>query len=453
MQQGEAPREVIAAIATAPGRGGIGVVRVSGPSLAAFVEALLGRVPAPRVATFARFRDAQGAVIDEGLALFFPAPQSFTGEDVLELHGHGGPVVLQLLLERCLELGARLARPGEFTERAFLAGKIDLAQAEAVADLIDASTRAAARGAARSLTGEFSRAVRALQERLIEARMWVEASLDFPEEDLELIAAARIREKVAETRSALDRLLENARQGALLRRGLHVVIAGAPNVGKSSLLNALMGEERAIVTDIAGTTRDVLREAIQIEGIPLYVIDTAGLRDTDDLVERIGVARTREAIALADVVLALRALDRPEPAPLEEVLALAPPEVPVIEVVNKIDLTGEAARREAGADGRLRARVWLSARSGEGLELLRAALLEVAGWHAHGEDVVLARERHLEALREARRALEAALEAGEALELLAEELRMAHRAFGRILGEYDIEDLLGEIFSRFCIGK
>jgi tRNA modification GTPase len=453
VQKGEAPREVIAAIATAPGRGGIGVVRVSGPSLAAFVEALLGRVPAPRMATFARFHDAHGAVIDEGLALFFPAPHSFTGEDVLELHGHGGPVVLQLLLERCLGLGARLARPGEFTERAFLSGKIDLAQAEAVADLIDASTRAAARGAARSLTGEFSRAVRALQERLIEARMWVEASLDFPEEDLELIAAARIREKVGETLSALDRLLENARQGALLRRGLHVVIAGAPNVGKSSLLNALMGEERAIVTDIAGTTRDVLREAIQIEGIPLYVIDTAGLRATDDPVERIGVARTREAISQADAVLALRALDRPEAAPLEEVLALAPPEVPVIEVVNKIDLTGEAPRREAGEDGRIRERVWLSARTGEGLELLRAALLEVAGWHAHGEDVVLARERHLEALREARRALEAALETGEALELLAEELRAAHRALGRILGEYDIEDLLGEIFSRFCIGK
>lgn len=448
-----APREVIAAIATAPGRGGIGVVRVSGPSLAAFAAALLGRMPAPRMATFARFRDARGALIDEGLALFFPAPHSFTGEDVLELHGHGGPVVLQLLLERCLELGARLARPGEFTERAFLAGKIDLAQAEAVADLIDASTRAAARGAARSLTGEFSRAVRALQERLIDARMWVEASLDFPEEDLELVAAARIREKVAETLAALDRLLENARQGALLRRGLHVVIAGAPNVGKSSLLNALMGEERAIVTDIAGTTRDVLREAIQVEGIPLYVIDTAGLRATDDPVERIGVARTREAVSQADAVLALRALDQAEAAPLEELLALAPPEVPVIEVVNKIDLTGEAPRREAGEGGRLRERVWLSARTGEGLDLLRAALLEVVGWHAQGEDVVLARERHLEALREARGSLAAALETGEMLELLAEELRAAHRALGRILGEYDVEDLLGEIFSRFCIGK
>ena len=451
------PSDVIAAIATAPGRGGIGVVRVSGPSLAAFVEALLGRVPAPRMATFARFHDAHGAVIDEGLALFFPAPHSFTGEDVLELHGHGGPVVLQLLLERCLGLGARLARPGEFTERAFLSGKIDLAQAEAVADLIDASTRAAARGAARSLTGEFSRAVRALQERLIEARMWVEASLDFPEEDLELIAAARIREKVGETLSALDRLLENARQGALLRRGLHVVIAGAPNVGKSSLLNALMGEERAIVTDIAGTTRDVLREAIQIEGIPLYVIDTAGLRATDDPVERIGVARTREAISQADAVLALRALDRPEAAPLEEVLALAPPEVPVIEVVNKIDLTGEAPRREAGEDGRIRERVWLSARTGEGLDVLRRTLLQVAGWQSAPEGVFIARARHVQALQAVdAHLMESAAQlhcAAPALDLLAEELRLAQNALNQITGEFSSDDLLGVIFSSFCIGK
>ena len=441
--------DTIAAIATAPGRGGIGVVRVSGVGLADFAAALCGRTPTPRSAHFARFVDGQGRVLDEGLLLYFPAPASFTGEDVLELQGHGGPVVMQLLLERCLELGARLAEPGEFTRRAFLNGKLDLAQAESVADLIEASTAAAARSAVRSLSGRFSEEVHRIVDALIDLRMLVEATLDFPEEEIEFLERARALPRLAGIRAELEGLLDRARQGALLRSGLNVVLVGEPNVGKSSLLNQLAGEERAIVTDVAGTTRDALRETIQIEGIPLHIIDTAGLRDTADTVERIGIERTWREIARADVIL--RLLDASTAADAaDEIGARLPASVERITVVNKIDLRGtEPGRHED--EGRVCLAV--SARTGAGIELLRAELLRVAGWHAHGEDVILARERHLLALRQA---LSHVISAGEqvaALELFAEELRLAQENLGEITGEFGADDLLGVIFSRFCIGK
>ncbi|THF64488.1 tRNA uridine-5-carboxymethylaminomethyl(34) synthesis GTPase MnmE [Pseudothauera nasutitermitis] len=445
------PRDTIAAVATAPGRGGIGVVRVSGADLAPFAQAIAGRLPRPREAHFARFRDAQQQVLDEGLLLFFPAPHSFTGEDVLELQGHGGPVVMQMLLARCLELGARLAEPGEFTKRAFLNGKLDLAQAEGVADLIKASTAAAARSALRSLSGAFSAEVDGIRDALIDLRMLVEATLDFPEEEIDFLQAADAFGRLHALRLRLEALLDRARQGALLRSGLNVVLVGRPNVGKSSLLNQLAGEERAIVTDVAGTTRDALRETIQIEGIPLHVIDTAGLRETADQVERIGIERTWKEIERADVILRLR--DAREGAGEEdaEIDGLLPEGVERITVHNKSDLLGLPASRHE-REGAVE--LHLSARTGDGVDLLRAELLRVAGWHAHGEDLVLARERHLIALR---RALEHVCEAeersGAALELFAEELRLAQEALGEITGEFSADDLLGVIFSRFCIGK
>lgn len=445
----ESPSDTIAAIATAPGRGGIGVVRVSGRGLEAFARELCGFVPQPRIARFARFMDARQQALDEGLLLFFPAPYSFTGEDVIELQGHGGPVVMQMLLARCLELGARLAEPGEFTKRAFLNGKLDLAQAEGVADLIEASTAAAARSALRSLSGVFSREVEGIRDGLIDLRMLVEATLDFPEEELDFLHAAHAFERLDGLRARVDDLLDRAAQGALLRSGVNVVLVGQPNVGKSSLLNQLAGEERAIVTAVAGTTRDALRETVQIEGIPLHIIDTAGLRDTADEVERIGIARTWREIERADVIL--RLVDRCGETGAEEGIdARLPDGVERIVVHNKIDLRGEAARREL-RDGTVH--VHLSAREGAGIDLLRAELLRVAGWHTHGEDVVLARERHLEALRDTAAAIVRAGECGDALELLAEELRAAQDALGSITGEFSADDLLGVIFSRFCIGK
>lgn len=442
--------DVIAAIATAPGRGGIGVVRVSGTGLLPFAEVLTGKVPLPRRAALCAFLGADGVAIDQGILLYFPAPHSFTGEDVLELQGHGGPVVLQMLLARCLELGARIAEPGEFSQRAFLNDKLDLVQAEAVADLIEAGTAAAARSALRSLSGEFSREVRALVARLTELRMLVEATLDFPEEEIDVLRDTDAAQRLSAFRADLTSLLERARAGCMLRSGLHVVLAGLPNVGKSSLLNRLAGEERAIVTEVAGTTRDAVRETIQVEGIPLHIIDTAGLRETDNVVEKIGIERAWREIERADVVLQL--VDaRTGETPADHAIAVRlPATVERIVVENKCDLAGEAAARFAEG-GRVHLR--LSAKSGEGIELLHDELLRVAGWRGHGEDVVLARERHLEALGLAAEKSALAARRLDQIELCAEELRLAQEALSRITGEFRADDLLGEIFSRFCIGK
>ena len=442
--------EIIAAIATAPGRGGIGVVRVSGAGLLPFAGVLTGKTPSPRRATLSDFLGADGVPIDRGILLYFPAPHSFTGEDVLELQAHGGPVVLQMLLARCLELGARLAAPGEFSQRAFLNDKLDLVQAEAVADLIEAGTEAAARSALRSLSGEFSREVRALVARLTELRMLVEATLDFPEDEIDVLRDTDAARRLSVFSADLALLLERARAGRLLRSGLHVVLAGLPNVGKSSLLNRLAGEERAIVTEVAGTTRDAVRETIQVEGIPLHIIDTAGLRETDDVVEKIGIERAWREIGRADVVLQL--VDaRSGETPGDHAIALRlPPGIERIVVENKCDLAGQAAARFT-AGGRVHLR--LSAKSGEGIGLLHDELLRVAGWSGHGEDVVLARERHLEALGEAAEKSALAARRLDQIELCAEELRLAQEALSRITGEFTADDLLGEIFSRFCIGK
>ena len=424
-------------------------MRVSGSGLRDFARTLTGRDPEARVARFARFLDEGGGVIDEGLCLFFPAPASFTGEDVVELQGHGGPVVMQLLLERCLQLGARLAEPGEFTRRAFLNGKLDLAQAEGVADLIEASTAAAARSAVRSLSGRFSEEIHRIRDGLIDLRMLVEATLDFPEEEIEFLERTRALPRLAELRAQLEGVLDRARQGALLRSGLNVVLVGEPNVGKSSLLNELAGEDRAIVTEIAGTTRDALRETIQVEGIPLHIIDTAGLRETADTVEQIGIERTWREIQRADVIL--RLVDANVARDLSSAIDVRlPAQIERIVVANKIDVAGRSPER-VESEGNVS--LFVSARTGAGIDLVRAELLRVAGWHAHGEDVILARERHLHALREA---LGHVIEAGEqsgALELLAEELRLAQESLGEITGEFTADDLLGVIFSRFCIGK
>ena len=449
----------IAAVATAPGRGAVGIVRVSGRGLAPLVTTLCGTMPEPRRATLLDVADAVGQPIDRGLALWFPAPHSYTGEDVLELQVHGGTIVLQLLLGRCLEAGAhiglRLSEPGEFTERAFLNDKLDLAQAEAVADLIDASTEAAARSAARSLAGAFSHEVGVLRERLVELRALVEATLDFPEEEIDFLQQARAAERLAGVAAALDAVLARARQGALLRDGITVVIAGQPNVGKSSLLNALAGAELAIVTAIPGTTRDKVSQTIQIEGVPLHVVDTAGLRDVaHDEVERIGIARAWAAIEGADAVLFVHDLARRgEPAYEAEearIAALLPAGKASIHVYNKADV---AAAPAAGADEA----IVLSARTGRGLDALRARLLALAGWQAQPEGVFIARARHVHALERTRAHVElaGAQIAGRApaLELLAEELRLAHECLGEITGQFSADDLLGEIFGRFCIGK
>jgi tRNA modification GTPase len=445
--------DIIAAVATAPGRGGIGVVRVSGKDLSALSLGLCGHLPAPRQACLTDFRDAQGRSMDRGIVLYFKAPQSFTGEDVLELQGHGGPVVLQMLLQRCVELGARIAEPGEFTRRAFLNDKIDLAQAEAVADLIEAATSQAARSAMRSLSGEFSHQVTALVEALKALRMLVEATLDFPEDDAETRTEplADAQRRLVELRGHLDDLRSRARAGSLLRSGLTVVLTGLPNVGKSSLMNRLAGEERAIVTDIPGTTRDALRETIQIEGIPLHIIDTAGLRETDDPVEQLGIARSWKAIESADVVLQI--VDaRSGVTPADHAIDVRlPVGVTRIVVENKCDLAGRLPERSLGERGR--AHVVLSALSGAGIELLHDELLRAMGWLGHGEDAILARERHLDALATAAEDLENAEREFGRLELCAEELRRAQESLSQITGEFTADDLLGMIFSSFCIGK
>ncbi len=423
----------------------MGVVRVSGPDIAPLAQAVLGSVPIPRHATYSRFLDGQGQPIDEGIALHFVAPHSFTGENVLELQGHGGPVVLNLLLQRCLELGARLAEPGEFSRRAFLNGKLDLAQAEAVADLIDAASTEAARSAVRSLAGAFSARIAELVEALTRLRMLVEATLDFPEEEIDFLKQADAFGRLDAIDASLAAVRAQAKQGALLREGLTVVLIGQPNVGKSSLLNQLAGFEAAIVTEIPGTTRDTVRETIQIRGVPLHVIDTAGLRDTADPVEQLGIARTWAAVDKADVALLL--VDAAHGLGEREAAILARlPRVARLTLHNKIDVTGEVPRVTGDE-------IWLSARTGAGVALLRDRLLQAAGWQAAGEGTFMARARHLDALGRAATHLAAARQATAQLELFAEELRLAQAALSEITGEFSADDLLGEIFSRFCIGK
>ena len=460
----------IVAIATAPGRGAVGIVRVSGRNLSAIVPALLGRSLRPREATYLPFADATGQPLDQGLALFFPGPHSFTGEDVLELQAHGGVVVLQLLLARCLEVasqaasgpsgslmpGLRVAEPGEFTQRAFLNDKLDLAQAEAIADLIDASTEAAARSATQSLTGVFSREIHGLRDALIHLRMLVEATLDFPEEEIDFLQKADAVGQLHRLQALVQGVIGQARQGALLREGMTVVIAGQPNAGKSSLLNALAGAELAIVTPIPGTTRDKVQQTIQIQGIPVHVVDTAGLRHSDDAVEQIGIARAWQAIEGADAVLFLHDLTREFAtdyiaADAEIAGAIGQKlskSVPVIDVWNKADAVLPALQRTG---------LVLSAKTGSGVDALRQRLLEAAGWQPVQGGHFMARQRHLQALGRVAEHLNIAAEllvhgAGQ-LDVLAEELRLGQNALGEITGEFNADDLLGVIFSKFCIGK
>ena len=445
--------DTIVAIATPAGRGGIGIVRVSGPKAPAVAEALLGSVPESRRAVLASFADSSGATIDRGIALYFEAPRSFTGEHVLELHAHGGPVVLGMLLRRVLELGARAAEAGEFSLRAYLNDKLDLAQAEALADLIDAGSAQAARAAMRALEGALSQRVDALVEAVTDLRVRVEAAIDFPEEEIDFLADPDIATRLADLRQRCDELLAAAGQGRLLRDGMSVVIAGRPNAGKSSLLNRLAGYDAAIVTEIPGTTRDLLRERIHIEGMPIHIVDTAGLRDSGDAIEQEGMRRAIEEIGRADRVLLVLDTSAGERDPAPELIARLPSGVPVTIVHNKIDLTGDAAGLDAQGD---QPRVRLSARTGAGIDLLRLHLMECMGYGGADAGAVGARTRHLDALRRARESVEAAqrqLEKSRAGELVAEELRTAQAALAEISGEVTSEDLLGRIFAAFCIGK
>ena len=440
----------IVAVATAPGKGGIGIVRASGSDLGPIIAGIIGIAPEPRSALLARFLNSQGQAIDQGLVIFFKGPASYTGQDTLELHGHGGPVVLQMLLERCIELGARPAQPGEFTQRAFLNDKMDLAQAEAVADLIDANTSVSARCAMRSLSGEFSRIIESFVAQLIELRMLVEASLDFPDEEIDFADRSQIFSRLERLRAELGRALDSGRRGSILRTGLNVVIAGRPNMGKSSLLNALAGEDLAIVTPVPGTTRDAIRQSIEIEGVPINFIDTAGLRDTPDEVEVLGIARTWEMIERADVVMVVVEAASGVLAEDEEIFAKLPNRVPRIIVSNKLDLIGDEPSRTCQGNSQM---LSLSAKTGKGLNLLKSALLEIVGWHPGGEDVFMARARHLDALIRASSFLDMAAAVVTQSELFAEELRLAQNELCTITGDFVADDLLGEIFSRFCIGK
>jgi tRNA modification GTPase len=451
--------DTIVAVATAPGRGGVGVIRLSGADLSVYIDGLLssGRVLKPRQAHYASFYDADDAVIDQGLVLSFPAPNSFTGEQVLELHGHGGPVVLDCLVNRCIELGARLARPGEFSERAFLNDKLDLAQAEAVADLIDASSTQAAKSAVRSLQGEFSSKIRDFVETMIAIRVFVEAAIDFPEEEIDFLADTALRNKLTMLRADLKAFLATAEQGALLREGITLVLAGKPNAGKSSLLNALAGQDAAIVTDVAGTTRDVLREKINLDGVPLNIVDTAGLRETEDVVEQQGVLRAWGEIEKADAILYVVDAANQDKEPLESLWPEYFQRFPdkqhnIISIFNKLDLMPECAGAFSSADKS----IGVSAKTGAGLSSLKQLILKVVGYKEQAEGVFSARRRHLNAINKATdlvcHGIEQ-LEVANAGELLAEDLREAQRYLSEITGEFTSDDLLGVIFSSFCIGK
>lgn len=442
--------DTIAAIATAQGRGGVGVIRVSGRCIDALAKGILGKLPTARRATYRNFLDENGSVLDQGIALYFPSPHSYTGDDVLELQGHGGLAVLQLILQRCLDLGARLAQPGEFTRRAFLNGKLDLAQAESVADLIDANTSEAARSAMRSLRGEFSAAINELVDELIYLRMLVEAMLDFPDEEVDATDLERRDELLNNIRLKLLRTLDSAKQGSLLREGAHVVIAGQPNVGKSSLLNRLSGEDVALVSDIPGTTRDVIRQVIQIRGMPLHILDTAGLRVSQDAVENLGIARTHQTLHRADLILLLLDASQGMTAQDEIIIAGLPADIPRLLVFNKADLlSGKAPANVRTHDPA----IYVSAITGEGLGDLRGMLLEAVGWRDQESGTFMARERHLRALAQAQTHLNQAQAVLAQAELFAEELRLTQSALNEITGEFTPDDLLGEIFSRFCIGK
>lgn len=445
-------RQPIVAIATASGKAGVGIVRVSGSrlDLEALVLGVIGKALTPRLATKVRFLDSQGRAMDEGLALYFQGPNSYTGEDVLELQGHGGPVVLHMMVRRCVELGATLAQPGEFTRRAFLNDKMDLAQAEAVADLIDAASEAGARCAIRSLRGEFSTLINTLVAQLVELRALVEAVIDFPEEEIDASDRLQAVDRLSRLFTSVTRALEQSRRGSLLRAGMGVVIAGRPNMGKSSLLNALAGEEIAIVTAMAGTTRDPVKQSIQIEGVPINIIDTAGLRDSADVVENIGIAKAWHHLDTADCAILVVEDEAGITQEDEAILEKLPAAIPRIVVFNKIDLSGRRASREISRDLPC---IYLSSKTGEGIDLLRAELLRVAGWQSSGEDVFMARARHIDALERTLAGLKEAAKRCNDLELLAEELRQAHLHLQSITGEYCADDLLGEIFSRFCIGK
>lgn len=447
--------DIIAAIATPPGRGGIGVIRISGKNLTKLAETILGKLPRPRYAHLSQFLGIDSQVIDQGIALYFPAPNSYTGEDVLELQGHGGPAVMNLLLSQCLAAGARLAQPGEFTLRAYLNNKIDLIQAESVADIIAASTSEAARCAIHSLKGHFSVRIEELVSLLITLRMLIEATLDFPEEEIDNLQTLHIKDKLNHIHAQLEQIFLAARQGNLLQEGIKIVLAGAPNVGKSSLLNQLVEDEAAIVTEIPGTTRDTIQRTIAIEGIPIHIIDTAGLRETSDIVEQKGIERTHAAIQNSNMVIWLVDSSHHQPDIKDQILDYIPANKPQITVFNKIDLQNEAPRIE---DEKNNINIHLSAKTGAGIELLRRKILEIAGWQCNqpGEGVFMARQRHLEALKQAKTHLESAqrfTKNEHQLELLAEELRLSQSALSSITGRFTADDLLGEIFSYFCIGK
>ena len=446
--------DIIAAIATPPGRGGVGVVRVSGKDLQQIIQEILGLFPKNRHASLSNFKDENGLIIDQGIAVFYPSPHSYTGEDVLELQGHGGPAVMDMLLSRCLSLGARLAQPGEFTLRAFLNNKLDLAQAESVADIIDASTGEAVRCAMRSLQGEFSAAIHTLTQTIIDLRMLIEATLDFPEEETSFLRHSDIYSRLENIKSELGGIITAARQGSLLREGIQVVLVGQPNVGKSSLMNKLAREEVAIVTATPGTTRDAIRETIQIDGVPIHLIDTAGLRETDDEIEKIGIARAWAAIEKGGLVLLLTDCRYGLTSEDHGILDKLPAGVPLIHIVNKIDLL-----KKLPCAPDKKEKIYLSAKTGAGIEQLRQSLLEIVGWKSGSstsEGLFMARRRHLKALSDTNKHLEDACKITKQeirAELLAEELRLAQIALSSITGEFSADDLLGEIFSRFCIGK